>query len=332
MVSDTVYDLCIPILKDPSLEEEDKTDQLEDLLKGETALAGSSLENAVLDVLWRFRESAAPSPSPPPARHIVLRRTSPAPWQLPRGSTPVASSPGSGISLAPPPAFARVKPSTSSPFTSPRPSPRLPFASPRIPHSPSLNAYEFPAETTPGPDISGDYGSDNVDWLVNDDTASITSSTGAASGYENGSTGAGAAFMQPQQVDMSPYDILRSVLGQAKSDDEIESALEANGYDLTTAIMELMGDQSIGTQPGSNPMAEREATVSVGKSMTPNPPTPVFSSNQPRSGIVCKYFLSSGQCLRADCRFSHDLSSHICKLVFLLPLRYDRRLIVIGIG
>lgn len=316
MVSDTVYDLCIPILKDSSLVEEDKTDQLEDLLRGETGLTGSSLENAVLDVLWRFRESAGPSSSPPPARHIVLRRPSPASWQLPRGSTPLASSPGSGVSLAPPAAFVRGKSYNASPFTSPRPSPRLAFSSPRIPHSPNLNAYEFPTETTPGPDISGDYGVDNVDWLVNDDTTSVTSSTGLSFGYDGGSSnGVPPGFVQPQQVDMSPYDILRSVLGQAKSDDEIERALESNGYDLTTAIKELMGDSSMTVPQSSNVMTEKEATVVVGKSMTPNPTIPALSINHQRSGVVCKYYLQSGTCLRADCRFSHDLSNHVCKYV-----------------
>ncbi|KAI9794170.1 MAG: hypothetical protein M1816_006095 [Peltula sp. TS41687] len=312
MVSDTIYDLCIPILKDSSLEEEDKTDQLEDLLKAETGLTGSSLENAVLDVLWKFRESAEPSSTPPPARHIVLRRPSPAPWQLPRGSTPLASSPGSGVSLAPPAAFVRGKSYTASPFTSPRPSPRLAFSSPRIPHSPNLNAYEFPTETTPGPDISGDYGIDNVDWLVNDDTASVTSSFGGYDGaLSNGAPPPG--FVQPQQVDMSPYDILRSVLGQARSDDEIERALESNGYDLTTAIKELMGDPSMTVPQTSNVMSEKEATVLVGKSMTPNPSTQGYPMNHQRSGVVCKYYLQSGTCLRADCRFSHDLSNHVCK-------------------
>ncbi len=47
--------------------------------------------------------------------------------------------------------------------------------------------------------------------------------------------------------------------------------------------------------------------------MTPNgrPTTP---AEQQKSGVICKFFLSTGQCLRSDCRFSHDLSSHICKV------------------
>lgn len=319
MVADTIYELCTPILQDASLEDEDKTDQLEGLLKKETELTGSALENAVLDVLWRFRESAVSSPSPPRARHTVLRRPSPAPWQISRGSTPLASSPMSGSIPVPPPGFGiappgftRAKSSTASPFTSPRPSPRLAFSSPRIPHSPSLNAYEFPSETSPAADISGDVVNDHVDWLVNDDTASITSSTGGTPRFDNGLSSVAAPF-QPYQMDMSPHDILRSVLGEARTNDEIERTLEANGYDFNAAIIELMGDQHAARQQAQGVMTEGEATILVGKSMDTDPSIAVPTTQQQRSGIVCKYFLSSGTCLRADCRFSHDLSNHICK-------------------
>jgi len=182
MVSDNTYELCLPILQDATLEDEDKTDKLEELLKKETTLTGGSLDNAILDILWRFREGPTSASSPPPLRHTVLRRPSPAPWQIPRGAaSPASSSPRLGVtSLASsgiPPSFSRGKSSTASPFTSPRPSPRLAFSSPAIPHSPSLNAYEFPTDTSPTQDIYGDYGSDNVDWIVNDDTASNTSSS-----------------------------------------------------------------------------------------------------------------------------------------------------------
>ncbi len=314
MVSDEIYDLCLPILQDDSKQEEDKTDLLEDLIKRETELKGTSLENAVLDVLWRFRDAARPSSSGSTARHIAIRRPSPASWQLPRTSTPLASSPISGISLAPPPGLTRVKSSTGTPFGSPRPSPRLAFASPRIPHSPDLNAYEFPpVETTPAPDVSGESVNETVDWLVNDETASLASSMGATPGYENGWNPMGAVPFQPQQMDMGPYDILRSVVGEGKTDEEIERALEANGYDLTAAIMELMGEPSTGMQPTGDVMAGSPGTILVGKSMALNAPTPVLATPQQRNGIVCKYFLSSGSCLRADCRFSHEPNNHICK-------------------
>ena len=312
MVSDATYELCLPILQDSTLEDEEKTDKLEELLKKETTLVGNSLENAILDALWRYREASTNAASPPPMRHTVLRRASPAPWQIPRGATPISSSPRLGVSpLAPPgfipQSFNRTKSSTASPFTSPRPSPRLAFSSPAIPHSPSLNAYEFPTETSPTQEIYGDLGSENVDWLVNDDGGSNTSSSGGHSGLN----AAAAEYIQPQQSDMSPYDMLRSILGPSKSDEEIEAALAVHGYDLSATIMAFMEGQT--ADPSAAQAVEAKNAILIGKSMTADIPRPVTPAGQQRSGVVCRFWLSTGQCLRADCRFSHDLSNHICK-------------------
>lgn len=315
MVSDDTYETCLPLLQDESLDDEERTDKLEELMKKETTLTGKSLENAVLDVLWRHREATTNPTSPPPLRHTVLRRPSPAPWQIPRGGvgTPLSSSPRLGLNpLAPPgfmpSSFNRAKSSTASPFTSPRPSPRLAFSSPAIPHSPSLNAYEFPTDTSPTQDIYGDYGSENVDWLVGDDAGSVASSSGGGSGLN----AAAAEYIQPQQTDMSPYDMLRSILGPSKSDEEIEAALAMHGYDLSATIMAFMDGQA------ADPALQAQATevknaILIGKSMTADVIRPITPGGQQRSGVVCRFWLSTGQCLRADCRFSHDLSNHICK-------------------
>lgn len=323
MASDTVYDICLPILTDIMIDEEDKTEKLEDILRRETPLAGQPLEDAILNVLWRFRNSSAPASSSPPIRHTVIRRSSPAPWQIPRASTPMSLPSMTGACPAPPPGFGIARPpfprtrsSVASPFTSPRPSPRLAFASP-IPHSPNLNSYEFSEPSTELNDY-GEYGSDTVDWLVNDESTSRPSSSGAGSGYESGLSGAAAAWIQPQQTEMSPYDMLRSVLGDGRSDEEIESALEANGYDLSATLMALMEDQSLG-QPVQLTVPEQDGRILIGKSMTASQPIPIDRLETTRSSIVCKYWLSTGSCLRADCRFSHDLSSHICKYVESLP-------------
>jgi hypothetical protein len=317
MVSDATYEICLPLLQDTTLDDEDRTDKLEELLKRETTLVGTSLENAVLDVLWRHRESSNNSTSPPPLRHTVLRRPSPAPWQIPRGGagTPVSSSPRLGASPLAPPGFVpqsfnRAKSSAASPFTSPRPSPRLAFSSPAIPHSPSLNAYEFPTDTSPTQDIYGDYGSDNVDWLVNDDGGSNTSSS---AGGQSGLNAAAAEYIQPQQSDMSPYDMLRSILGPSKSDEEIEAALALHGYDLSATIMAFMEGQTGDTSTIQTQATDAKNAILIGKSMTAEVPRPITPAGQQRSGVVCRFWLSTGQCLRADCRFSHDLSNHICK-------------------
>jgi hypothetical protein len=312
MVSDETYEAALPVLQDDALDEDDRTDKLEELLRKETGLAGKPLENAVLDCLWRFRDAGSSSSSPPPSRHTVIRRPSPAPWQANRVPTPVSHSPRTihpppGFGIAPP-GFTRAKSSTASPFTSPRPSPRLAFSSPHIPHSPSLSAYQFSEGASPANELYGDLGSDSVDWLVNDDAASNGSSSFMADGTLNG---AAAEWIQPQTVDMGPYDMLRSILRDDRPDEEIEQALEANAYDLSAALITLMGAQALDGQ--HVPAAVQEpATFQVGKSMSPafRPATP---AGQVKSNIICKYFLSSGHCARADCRFSHDTTKTLCK-------------------
>ena len=217
----------------------------------------------------------------------------------PIGSPPVGSSPSLAVAR---PSFSRQRSSAHSPFASPRPSPRLAFAQP-IPHSPSLQAYEF-SDTSSTPDIYGDFGSDlNVDWLVSEDARSNASSTGT------GSLSAAAPEWLPQP-DMSPYDILRSVLGDRNTEAEIEEALEKNSYDLGATIAALTGGDGFEAAHSIN--TTQNPSVLVGKSMTVTQVRPV-TPNSGKSPIVCKYWLTSGSCLRADCRFAHDTSSYLCK-------------------
>ncbi|OAA78223.1 CCCH zinc finger and SMR domain containing protein [Akanthomyces lecanii RCEF 1005] len=308
MVSDEHYELCLPILQDTALEDEDKTDKLEELLKKQTNLTGSSLDNVVLDALWRFREGAAVSASPPPIRQSILRRPSPASWR--NTATPASGSPRLGVSPLAPPGFVpstyRSISSTASPFSSPRASPRLAFATPAIPHSPSLNAYEFASDSTPAAEILGDYQTENVEWLVNDDAASV-SSAGTSTGL-NAAAPEFSSSMSAQQLDMSPYDMLRSILGHSQTDDEIENALASHGYDLSATIASIMESQAA----EGNYTTDEPRNVLIGKSIAsdsrPATPTPAQ-----KAGVICKFYMSTGQCLRADCRFSHDLSNHLCK-------------------
>ena len=309
MDSEAVYESCRPIFENKGIEDEERTEKLEKHIKQEHALTGRNLEEAVLDVLWRFKESTNAESKSPSARNQPPRRGSPAPWQSPRMSSPLASPSLKGTNRAKPPtfgttpaAFKRVPYGPASPFTSPRPSPSLAFASP-LPHSPSLHRYEFSEPTYTQEDYS-DLGGDSIDWLVNEDIESrpSTSGTGALNG-------AAASWIQPQQTEMSPHDMLRSVLGDVKSDQEIQAALEANGFDLSMTVMNLMGS---GPAPEQSSSAQTEQQILIGKSMTAEAPKTTNNSNK-RSGIVCKYWLSNGNCLRADCRFSHDLSGHLCK-------------------
>jgi hypothetical protein len=310
MVSDEHYEMCLPILQDVGLEDEDKTDRLEELFRTKTTLSGASLDNAILDAMWRYREGGVTSTSPAPIRQTILRRPSPASWRS--TATPLSGSPRLGVSpLAPPgfvPSFNRAKSSTASPFSSPRASPRLAFASPVIPHSPNLNAYEFSSDSTPATEILGDFQTENVEWLLNDDAVSVTSSVGTSSGLN--AAAPEFSSMTAQQADMSPYDMLRSILGQTRTDEEIEAALAQQGYDLSATIVSLMEGQS--QEGGVLLQVEETKNILVGKSVSTDvrPSTPV---SQQKSGVICKFYMSTGQCLRADCRFSHELSNHICK-------------------
>lgn len=313
MVSDRIYELCQPVLDDDDLGDEEKTDRLEEVLSSEPAsLKGKALEDAVLGALWRWKGAKEKTTSPQTIRGAnIIRSRSPAPW-LQRSSTPsnagsprpANATPGPPPGLGPqPPALARTMSSNASPFTSPRPSPRLPIATPAIPHSPRLSMYQF-SDSSPNTENYGDYGSDNVDWLVNDETSSNTSF--GDSGFGNVSE-----YMQPYTADMSPYDMLRSILQDNRSDEELERILEANGYDLSQTINFLMEAQDP-TAAGSAAQEQQNRTYLVGKSMSPSsrPITPV---GQQKSPIVCRYWLSSGHCARADCRFAHTLENHVCK-------------------
>ncbi|CAK4031858.1 Polyadenylate-binding -interacting 7 [Lecanosticta acicola] len=315
MVSERIYDLCRPILDNEELGEESKTDALEELLSSEpSSLKGKALEDAVLGVLWQWKYSSDSKSSPPPPRSTnVIRSRSPAPW-IQRAATPISGSnsprPSASTPSVPPgfgptpPALARTKSQTvGSPFSSPKPSPRLPLATPIIPHSPRLSAYQF-SDSSPNTENYGDYGSDTVDWLLNDDTSSQTSfgDSGFMSSGES---------MQPYTSDMSPYDMLRSILQDNKTDEELEQILEANGWDLSQTINSLMEAQGVDLAAAAM-QQQQKRTYLIGKSMSPSS-RPVTPAGQQRSPTVCRYWLASGHCARADCRFAHEVQNHICK-------------------
>ena len=309
MITDDVYELCLPLLEDKELEEEDKVEKLEELIKKEKSLSGKPLENAVLDALWRHRNASLAKSSPAQNRHTTARAARP----IPRAPTPL-STPSSltGTSPANPPSaffasrpsFSRQRSSAPSPFVSPRPSPSLAFAQP-IPHSPNLNAYEFSRESSPAPDIYGDYGSDTVDWLVADDVSS--NSTLKSSGQLSA-----AAPEWVPQPDMDPYDILRSVLGGRKDNDEIREALEQHSYDLEAAIAALSEADSVDQSLLNSGAINDPNPILIGKSMNMDQSRPMTPNNG-QSPVVCRYWLKTGSCYRSDCRYAHDLTNHVCK-------------------
>lgn len=320
MVSYKMYELCRPVLEDDKLADEEKTDRLEELLSAEPfSLKGKALEDAVLGALWKWKDAGEKDSSPSSTRGAtVIRSRSPAPWVQQRSATPSSLSgsprPSNATPAAPPglgpqaPAFTRTKSSTASPFTSPRPSPRLAFASPAIPHSPRLSAYQF-SDASFSTENYGDYGSENVDWLVNDDTSSNTSFGEA--GYN------APEYMTPYTSDMTPFDMIRSILQEDRTDEELDQILEANGYDLSQTINALMEAQGMGANVMAAALQQQQQDAQnrfhlIGKSMSPSS-RPVTPAGQQRSPIVCRYWLTSGHCARADCRFAHEVKNHVCK-------------------
>lgn len=306
--SDKLYETCLPILEDDAIDEDDKPDKLEELIKSEFQLTGKALEDAVLSLLWRYRGRDGTSKVLAPIRTGVARRPSPAPWQLQRSITPISMSTRSlsqssqrptNLNLASP-GYTRPLSYSSAASSSPKPSPRLAYASP-IPHSPSLTAYR-PIDSSTNLEAFDEYESD-VDFLVNDDDASSNASFGE---YYQGPN----EYTVPYTVDMSPYDMLRSVLRDHRTDQELEKILQDNGYDLSATIADLIEQQ----EPESQSQPSEKRAVTIGMSMSPTPRTRTLTpASQAKTPVVCRYWMATGSCARADCRFGHDLTNHICK-------------------
>ncbi|KAF7370823.1 hypothetical protein MSAN_00715900 [Mycena sanguinolenta] len=124
---------------------------------------------------------------------------------------------------------------------------------------------------------------------------------------------------------MTPFDVLSSVFGSTLAPSELEEALAANGYDFDRAMAWLI-DRAVPTVPQQAPpqlriqqMGGRVTVVArdpVGRGRGTQDPRgpPRYVNGRPAPGgnRVCRYFVA-GECLRADCRFSHDLERALCR-------------------
>ncbi|KAI0629184.1 hypothetical protein C8Q77DRAFT_1161369 [Trametes polyzona] len=126
---------------------------------------------------------------------------------------------------------------------------------------------------------------------------------------------------------MTPFDVLSSVFGATLAPSELEEALAANGYDFERAMTWLV-DRSLPShttpsQPrvqsvGNRVMVvQRDGMMRGGRAAFHGPQGRNggrFVNGRPAPGgnRVCRYFLA-GECLRADCRFSHDLERALCR-------------------
>ncbi|KAF9245321.1 hypothetical protein BU15DRAFT_85645 [Melanogaster broomeanus] len=130
---------------------------------------------------------------------------------------------------------------------------------------------------------------------------------------------------------MTPLDVLSSVFGSTLAPSELEDALSHNGYDFEKAMAWLI-DRALPSPPQHpqariqqmQPMGARVTLVSRdgaaamrgGRAGHPTLARPAGRGTNarpvPGGNRVCRYYLA-GECLRADCRFSHDLERALCR-------------------
>ncbi|KAJ3784359.1 hypothetical protein GGU10DRAFT_294412 [Lentinula aff. detonsa] len=134
---------------------------------------------------------------------------------------------------------------------------------------------------------------------------------------------------------MTPFDVLTSVFGSTLAPSELEEALATNAYDFDRAMAWLV-DRTLPLQQQQqqqNGSVAQQRMQPVGGRVTVVPREPGGRGGYPLSGPqtrpnpnvryvngrpntggnrVCRYFVA-GECLRADCRFSHDLERALCR-------------------
>ncbi|KAH8832551.1 hypothetical protein DL96DRAFT_1458568 [Flagelloscypha sp. PMI_526] len=136
---------------------------------------------------------------------------------------------------------------------------------------------------------------------------------------------------------MTPFDVLSSVFGSTLPPSELEEALTVNNYDFEKAATWLVEKALPQPAPAHNGSAPPRQQQNVGGRVTvvsrdslrgrgavglglytsdANGRTPPrYVNGRPVAGggnRVCRYFVA-GECLRADCRFSHDLERALCR-------------------
>ncbi|KAK4049871.1 hypothetical protein OIO90_005260 [Microbotryomycetes sp. JL221] len=131
---------------------------------------------------------------------------------------------------------------------------------------------------------------------------------------------------------MSPFDHLLSIFAPSGISPEVlEEALEVSGFDVDKAIEHVINTQDAPELPpeeleqpqrqalpgsGARPLVVSQDSfngfndrarwgAAPGRSQTPD-------NGRGVGGRVCRYYMA-GNCLRSDCKFSHDVSRAVCK-------------------
>ncbi|KAK9369923.1 hypothetical protein V1509DRAFT_387537 [Lipomyces kononenkoae] len=114
----------------------------------------------------------------------------------------------------------------------------------------------------------------------------------------------------------SPFDHIRAALALPAAnnltDTEITAALERNGYDILITLTALF-DKLTGRAPQQPQQPVKVQTIGPAYSMQATNTGPGANKEHTKVPTVCRYFLTTGQCLRPDCRFTHDLSATVCR-------------------
>ncbi|KAK9240610.1 hypothetical protein V1525DRAFT_175658 [Lipomyces kononenkoae] len=114
----------------------------------------------------------------------------------------------------------------------------------------------------------------------------------------------------------SPFDHIRAALALPAAsnltDTEITAALERNGYDILVTLTSLF-DKLTGRAPQQPQQPVKVQTIGPAYSVQATNGGPAANKEHNKVPTVCRYFLTTGQCLRPDCRFTHDLSATVCR-------------------
>ncbi|KAJ8104187.1 hypothetical protein POJ06DRAFT_243853 [Lipomyces tetrasporus] len=147
-------------------------------------------------------------------------------------------------------------------------------------------------------------------------TASTTTQTPTASTTPTISTATPTSTLPLVDSTSSPFDHIRAALAipaAAKlTDAEITAALDRNGYDILITLTELL-DKLMGRTPQQPQQPVKVQTIGPAYSVQTTHASAGGSKEHPKIPTVCRYFLTTGQCLRPDCRFTHDLSATVCR-------------------
>ncbi|KAJ7460585.1 hypothetical protein FB451DRAFT_1269592 [Mycena latifolia] len=199
-----------------------------------------------------------------------------------------------------------------------------PFAAKSLPRSfHSLSVADYDAQWSNSSNSNSSRSPESLDNLPSHFSYPESSESGSGFSPPEDTAEMEAAAAAMLTEGMTPFDVLSSVFGSTLAPSELEDALAANGYDFERAMAWLV-DRAVPAVPQQSPqlriqqMGGRVTVVARDPARGRGGPDarspPRYVNGRPAQGgnRVCRYFVA-GECLRADCRFSHDLERALCR-------------------